>query len=107
MGLEKRGTRFYYYKKNRSGGRVSSEYYGSGDVARMIAILEAEAQDKAATEIEAGRSELEATAAALELIDAMLDDAIGQTDRLVDALHLVNGYHKHSRSWRRKRNGEI
>lgn len=107
MGLEKRGNRFYYYKKNRSGGRVSSEYYGSGDLARLVALLEAEAKEEADMKREGGRSELEAAVSAIEPIDSMLDDSIEETARLVEALYLVNGYHKHSRSWRRKRNGKI
>src|SRR5688572_12107190 len=107
MGLEKRGDRYYYYKKNRSGSRVSSEYYGSGDLARMVAILEAEAQKEADMKRADGRGELESAMAAIEPIDSMLDDAIEQTARLIDALYLLNGYHKHSRTWRRKRNGKI
>jgi hypothetical protein len=73
----------------------------------MMAILEAEAHEAAHTKTAIERSELEAVAAATEPNDLILDEAIEQTAQLVDALYLLNGYHKHSRTWRRERNGEI
>jgi hypothetical protein len=33
MGLERRGTRTYYYEKARRGGRVVSRYVGGGELA--------------------------------------------------------------------------
>ena len=37
MGLEQRGSRFYFYEKRRVGSRVVSRYVGSGQVAAMAA----------------------------------------------------------------------
>ena len=36
MGWERRGSREYYYKKEREGSRVKSVYVGSGEIAHMV-----------------------------------------------------------------------
>jgi len=40
MALIRRGKHVYYYKSNRSGGKVTSEYVASGDRARRLALLD-------------------------------------------------------------------
>ncbi len=41
MAWESRGNGSYYYRKQRIGGRVVSEYVGQGEVAGLVAQLDA------------------------------------------------------------------
>ena len=55
MGWETRGNRQYYYRKARIGGRVRSEYVGSGDFAQFSAALDDEKREEAARQRELDR----------------------------------------------------
>ncbi len=100
MGWEERRGRSYYYRKERTGDRVRSVYVGSGASAHFAAKLDAmertEAKQKRRAEGRALQSEL---AKDEEL------DALGEMVRQVVAAQLlVDGFHRHKRQWRRKRN---
>ncbi len=47
----------------------------------------------------------EAERAQQEEIDNKIDTVCSRVSAHVDALFLTTGYHQHSRTWRRKRNG--
>jgi hypothetical protein len=99
MAFENRNGRRYYYRKTRIGDRVVSEYVGAGEVAEMCAKLDRyEWARREITKIETAEFRAE-----LESIDAAIDEACQINKFLVDALFLINGYHKHKGQWRQKR----
>jgi len=97
MAYKRRGL--YWYRSEREGGRVVTRYLGAGDLAAMLAGLEAEAQAERAAQRQANREERAQHAAA--------SAAIGEHGRLAHAIMaaamLAEGYHLHSRQWRKKR----
>ena len=99
MAWETRGNRPYYYRKQRIGGHVYSEYVGADPVAQMLAILDQEERDRLA---KARAAELEAQKADLA-IDRELDQ-LGDLIRDITAAALVtSGYHTHAGQWRKAR----
>lgn len=103
MALEKRGNNYYLYKKRRIGNRVISEYYGGGELARMMQLLEDADREKANEVKEHGRRTIEAERLKHAELDAELEDFHLEAGALQDAIFLINGHHSHSRQWRRKR----
>ena len=101
MGLERRGNRFYYYKKEREGDKVVSRYAG-GDSAELFSMLnELEADRK-----ESERYEKKRERARAEKFEAELCEIEEKFSNLITAFLLINGYHQtESREWRKKRNG--
>ncbi len=96
---QRRNGREYYYRSRRSGGKVISEYVGSGVYAEFaeqqagIEQAQRAAQRQAWQEVK--RSE--------ESIDRQIDDIGVQLQALVEAVLLVSGFHKHRRQWRKTR----
>jgi hypothetical protein len=45
MGWKTINGRRYFYKSERSGGRVTTRYFGAGEPARVISLLDAEDRD--------------------------------------------------------------
>ena len=99
MGLEKRGNRLYFYRKERDGDRVRSVYVASGQMAQQYSVLALAAKVEAIEQRAAKDAERER--------NSSLDRAIAQNDEITGAVAtsilLLNGYHLHSRTWRRKR----
>jgi hypothetical protein len=98
MGWEKRSNGLYYYRKRREGGRVVSEYVGSGELAQAIATLDA--LDRQRRELERldwqeQREEILGIARAGNEAQALILD-------LTRAWLLAQGYHTHKGQWRRK-----
>lgn len=90
----------YYYRPKREGGKVISEYMGTGFYADLAA--EQDKQEQARTK--AKRELFLRQAAEQDEIDTMVDMVSGAYDALVDAVLLVNGYRQHKRSeWRLRR----
>jgi len=105
MGLERRGNNnYYYYRKERTGSRVASVYEGKGSFARLMAQFEDLQKAEEMVNKESVQKLNEAEGAQQEEIGNKIDTVCVQASALVDALFLTNGYHKHSRTWRRKRN---
>lgn len=99
MAWEKRGNRYYYYRKRREGRRVVSEYVGAGDLAEAIAALDAWDRIEQEVEREIWQRKKESEA---EVIAEM--DQLGDLLRaLTHAALLTAGYHTHKGQWRRKR----
>lgn len=102
MGLERRGNGYYYYKKEREGGKVVSRYVGSGETAELISMLdglEADAREHRRYEKKWEREKAEKFEAELREIECAFEN-------IMTAYFLINGYHQTaSREWRKKRDG--
>ena len=105
MALERRGNNYYRYKKKRIGRRVISEYCGGGHFANLMQLLDQADREEANLEKEAKARSFEAEKQSQTAIDQVIESFCEETEVLTDALFLMNGYHKHSRQWRKKRNG--
>ncbi len=99
MGWEKRGGREYYYRKERDGSRVRSQYVGGGETARLIAQLDAMKGDELEGERVLARMERERW----QEQDAELDALSKIVDEVTAATLIAQGFHRHKRQWRRKR----
>lgn len=99
MAWEKRGNRNYFYRKRRVKGKVESEYVGGGEIAGFIAErerLEKQINNVAAERLKQRRIEADA-------LDDQINELSELNQMLVDALFLMNGYHRHKRQWRKIR----
>jgi hypothetical protein len=100
MAWEARGRRRYYTRSRRANGRVVREYVGAGPVAELAAAADALRRADRRAAAEARRAEQarwrEALARLLELSRAV--------DVVVRAALLAGGFHRHDRTWRKKRN---
>ncbi len=99
MGFEARGKRRYYYRKQRVGDRVISEYVGREEVAAAIASLDAREREHRQTE---GSAEA-VRRAELTAADRAVDEVSTLIRSLTRAVLLANGFHQHHRQWRRQR----
>jgi hypothetical protein len=99
MAWEARGSRRYYTRSRRANGRVVREYVGTGPVAELAAAADALRRADRRAAAEARRAEeaswREALAPLLELSRA--------ADLVARAALLAGGYHRHARTWRKKR----
>src|ERR1044072_473545 len=99
MGLEARRGKFYYYEKRRIGGRVVSEYMGSG----MLALLaQRYAQDEAEKKA-AERQRFKRKQAEFAALDTELDRLFEWVKTLSTSELVSSGYHQHKGQWRKRR----
>ena len=100
MGWEVHGRCRFYTRSKKVAGRVVREYVGTGAVAELAAAADALRRGDRRAAAEARRAEeaswREALAPLLELSRAV--------DVVVRATLLAGGFHRHARSWRKKRN---
>lgn len=94
------GTRKYYYRRRRVGGRVLSEYVATGRTAQIVAQMDEQERQKRAAEAEALRQ----AQAAQDAVDREVDALGAQVRRYVTAVLLATGHHQHRRQWRKQRN---
>jgi len=99
MAFETRGNGSYYYRKERDGAHVRSVYVGSGETARLIAMLDAAHSD----ERETARHDERAKRAKIEAHDEALDELSRLADAVATGVLLVAGFHTHKRQWRRRK----
>lgn len=99
MGWEKRGNREYYYRKQRIGKHVISEYVGADESAVLIARLDAVRREKEHYE-RWQKQELRKEQADS---DQLLDELQELVKILTAAVLIAEGLHTHKREWRRKR----
>lgn len=99
MGWERRRSRNYYYRKMRVGGRVHSQYMGTG----LLAQMSAEADNDKRRERNAQCAADRATRQAESEIDRQLTDAESVLVALTHATLVAAGCHRHRGQWRRKR----
>jgi hypothetical protein len=98
MAWEYHGGRRYYYKKRRKGGRVISEYMGAGELAGVIALIDADEQARLKEERERWHQERQAQRA----IDQEIDALGGYVKAVAEAVLLAAGCYQHKGEWRRK-----
>ena len=99
MAWEARGSRRYYTRSKRVNGRVVREYIGTGAVAELAAAADALRRADQRAVMEARRAEEANWQAALAPLLALSRVA----DLLARAALLAGGYHRHARTWRKKR----
>jgi hypothetical protein len=100
MGWEqKRRGRWYYYRKLRVGGRVRSEYMGTG----LLAQMSAEADNDKRRERAATRAADRATRQAEAEMDMQLADAESALAAMTHATLFAAGFHEHRGQWRKRR----
>jgi hypothetical protein len=99
MGWKRINGREYYYKSERVGGRVKSTYYGFGELASAIAILDAEAREEREAERRRQRAEREES----EVEEGAVAGWFDGVQAVADAAMIAAGFHKHRGQWRRKR----
>ena len=99
MGWETRGGKEYYYSKEWEDGTCVSKYVGAGELAELIG------QCEWGRRLEKRREQYlkQQRRAAEEAIDQEIDELSEINKTLVDALFLINGFHRHKRQWRMKR----
>src|ERR1041384_2485468 len=100
MGLERRGNRLYFYRKEKLNGKVISHYCGpepfGKDLGEAIAFLERIENEQAREE----RQRLEAEQwQRMEQEDAPYIKQDRQVMNLVKAVLLASGYHTHKGQW--------
>jgi hypothetical protein len=99
MSLEQRRGRCYYYRKVREGGRVRSEYMGSG----LQAQLSAEEDESKRRERKAQRAADRADRHAEAQIDRQFASVESAIAAMTHATMFAAGYHQHKGQWRKKR----
>jgi hypothetical protein len=96
MGWE----RGYYYRVRRVNGRVVREYVGRGEVAELIARMDALERERRHLDALALRHEK----AELATLEADIDALAETTDLAARAALLAAGYHRHHcGEWRKRR----
>ena len=89
----------YYYRSRREGGRVVTDYLGSGDQGRIIAELDSLDERRRREERQQVREQQEC-----ERRHDECANAVGDLIRtMADAVLLSEGYHTHKGTWRRTR----
>jgi hypothetical protein len=119
MGLALIRGRFYYFKSIRRGGKATSEYRGSGDLAVFAAVLDEEARDEwrefharrrrdereRAAARKAQREARRALGERLDSTERIMAEYFRRVCKTVESVLTDLGYHRHARGqWRRRRN---
>lgn len=100
MGFEIRRGRSYFYRKRRDGGRVVSEYCGSGEAAVLFGRLDAIEREDRDLKRRAERADRER----MEALDRGLDAMCREARALADEALTAAGYRQHDRGqWRKCR----
>jgi len=98
MAWEERNGRSYYYEKRRQGGRVVSQYIGTGELARLAAQLTLLDQWRKEEE----RAEWRLYQAEQAALDAEIAELAQLVQTVTGAVLLASGCHRHKRQWRVK-----
>ena len=100
MGWKWISGRGYYYKSVREGGRVRSQYYGTGLTAKLIAEMDGiERAERIADRLD-DRADRDEEREIERALDALVADA---REAAAEVLRAV-GYHQHHRGeWRKSR----
>ena len=97
MAWEKRGNKSYYYRKNRMGNRVISEYVGAGPRAELVAFLDEEDRQRREYERQQWQEEKAIDRAQIDQVD----DAMKLIRQITGAACIAGGCYQHKRQWRR------
>lgn len=98
MGLEWRGNNLYYYEKERRDDRVVSVYSGRGEIAQLLHHLKRLEREEETIK----RNLVLEERKNCEQVNSIVESFGEQVRALEESLFLINGYHQHSRTWRRK-----
>jgi len=101
MALVYRNGRPRYQRSVRRGGRVTTEYRGSGEFAVFFGLLDAEDRQEQQAAREAERAELRR----LDDLEHALDEIAGRGRDLAHEALTAAGFHLHHRGEWRKRRG--
>lgn len=96
----------YLYRKERRGKCVVSVYYGKGETALLIGRYDRLKKEEDRREREGEKQSFETQRRSFEGADHAIDAFCEEARAVEDAIFLISGYHRHSRTWRRKRNDE-
>jgi hypothetical protein len=99
MALIFRNGRPRLQRSVRRGGRVTTEYRGSGEVALLIALMDAIDREERDEEQLESRAQREA----LEVVEGALNDYFDHVEDLARSALYAAGYHRPKREWRRRR----
>jgi hypothetical protein len=99
MGWEVRGRCRFYTRSKKVAGRVVREYVGTGAVGELAAAADSLRRADRRAAAEARRAEEASWQAAL----APLRELCRVADVIACAALLAGGYHRHARTWRKKR----
>ncbi|MBV7328408.1 hypothetical protein KFU94_09135 [Chloroflexi bacterium TSY] len=95
MGWEFRGNRLYYYRKQRIGNRVVSEYIGAGPIAELVAVQDENERQEAERQIQAWKPIRDADRALVGEIDGV----VAMVRALVKYFLLLAGYRTRKGTW--------
>ena len=101
MGWEQRNGKRYYYRKRREGGRVVSEYVGTGDIADLLFLIDRDEY----LQRRWNRAKWKMQKDEVEKFDKDQRSLALLTRHILRACLLVKGYHPHKGQWRKKKNG--
>ena len=99
MGWEQRGSESYFYRKERSAGRVRSVYVGRGEIAVLTARLDKMQRE----ERDAQRGKERKEQQAVDSLDQSIDNLAQLTSTLTEAVLVAAGFHQHKRQWRKQK----
>jgi hypothetical protein len=99
MALVYRNGRPRLQRSIRRGGRVTTEYRGSGEFAVLFALMDAEER----AERDAERDEIRVESEALDTVERALDVYFEQVEDFARAALYAAGYHRPKREWRKRR----
>ena len=101
MAWETKGRTRYYTRSRRVGRRVVREYLGMGPEAHLAAALD----DRRRREREAARTNRRCQRERWEAAAQPLNELADLSELFVWAALFAAGFHRHQRSWRRRRHG--
>ena len=100
MGWEKRDRGGLYYTRSRKlGGRTAREYVGTGPLAELVALMDAQKRLRRQKEAQAWREERKR----MKDLEALVEELCEATDVLVQAHLVAGGYRRVAGNWRRRR----
>lgn len=94
-----RSGRRYYYRSQRQGQNVTSEYIGAGVSAQLIAMRDEQERQERKVRQEG----LQRLKAEQDAIDKQIDELGKLAGNVATAVLLASGYHQHRRKWRKQR----
>jgi hypothetical protein len=99
MAWEQRGSHTYYYRSVRRDGHVTKDYRGTGPLAALYAVEDAERRVQHQAEAETWRQER----AALDALDQQIAAWWDMGTVLLKATLYTEGYYQHDRgAWRKR-----
>lgn len=99
MGMERRGSRYYFYRSVRIGDRVEKRYGGGGKTGVAIAAFERVMQNRRLIGIENRKVNAERR----KRVAARVRKWLAGINAAVGAALVAAGWHQHNREWRKKR----